>query len=298
VNELHATQVGPARLEIAYERLGPDSGDTVLLIMGLGGQLVNWPAGLIDELLARGLQVVRFDNRDAGRSTHLNDAPPAQLTAVLAGDLTSVSYTLSDMAADAVGLLDALEIPAAHIVGASMGGAIAQIIAIEHPARILSLTSIMSTTGNMAVGQPHPEILKTVFGGPPARTRDEVIDRAVRTAGLVRSPAYPSPAEEIARQVGRAWDRDHDERAMARQAVASVASGDRTAALRTIAVPTLVIHGTSDAICDASGARATAAAIPGAELVLIEGMGHDLPPPVWPIVAEHIANRGSTAVRS
>jgi pimeloyl-ACP methyl ester carboxylesterase len=289
LNEKIAKGVGPAGIDIAYARLGKPSDPPVLLIMGLAAQLVTWPAGFLEALLSRELQLVIFDNRDAGRSTHMKGAPMPDLPAALAGDFASASYTLADMAADAVGLLDVLGIQAAHLVGASMGGAIAQTIAIEHPRRVLSLTSIMASTGDPAVGQIDPETRNALFGGPPALTRDEVIARAIRTAPLVRSPAYPTPAEEIAERVGLAWDRDHDLLAVARQAVASVAAGDRTARLRKLAVPTLVIHGTADRMCDPSGGRATAAAIPGAELVLVDGMGHDLPPGLWNSLADLIA---------
>ena len=289
LNEQTATNVGPSGIEIAYERRGNPSDPVVLLIMGGGAQLVHWPEGFLAALLHRGLQVIRFDNRDAGRSTHFHDAPRPDLPAVLAGDLSSVTYTLSDMAADAVGLLDVLEIGAAHVVGASLGGAIAQTIAIEHPARVVSLTSMMSTSGDPAVGQAHPETLKGVFGGPPATTRQAVIDRAVRAFGIVGSPAYPTDPAAIAERAGLAWDRGHDDAGMARQAAAWVASGDRTPRLQKLDVPALVIHGLSDTLVDASGGRATAVAIPGAELVLIDGMGHNLPPGLWERFADHIA---------
>lgn len=289
LNEKIAKGVGPAGIDIAYARLGKPSDPPVLLVMGLAAQLVSWPAGFLEALLSRELQLVIFDNRDAGRSTHMKGAPMPDLPAALAGDFASASYTLADMAADAAGLLDAVGIPAAHLVGASMGGAIAQTMALEHQQRVLSLTSMMASTGDPAVGQIDPETRNALFGGPPALTRDEVIARAIRTAPLVRSPGYPTPPEEIAARTGLAWDRDHDLLAVARHAVASVASGDRTARLRQLAVPTLVIHGTADRMCDPSGGRATAAAIPGAELVLVEGMGHDLPPGLWNSLADLIA---------
>ncbi|WP_257459973.1 alpha/beta fold hydrolase [Archangium lipolyticum] len=300
LNELIATDVGPSHLDIAYERLGNPAHPTVLLVMGLAAQLVHWPLGFLQALVQRDLHVVRFDNRDSGRSTHLRDAPPANLPAALGGDLSSVSYTLSDMAADAVGLLDVLKVDAAHVVGASMGGAIAQTLAIEHPKRVCSLTSMMSTTGDMTVGQAHPATMKSVFGGPPAHTREEVVARAVRAFGIIGSPAFPSDQAAVAERAGLAYDRDHDEAAVARQAVASVASGDRTRLLRTLDVPTLVLHGLADTLCDPSGGRATAAAIPGAELVLIEGMGHDLPRGLWERIADHIAEvvrRGEARAR-
>jgi pimeloyl-ACP methyl ester carboxylesterase len=301
LNERIARDVGPAHIDIAYEQRGDPTHPTVLLVMGIAAQLVHWPEGFLDALVARGLHVVRFDNRDAGRSTHMHDAPPADLPAALRGDLSSASYTLSDMAADAVGLLDALEIDAAHVVGASMGGAIAQTMAIEHPARVRSLTSMMSTTGDTAVGQMHPETRKSVFGGPPAHTREEVIARAVRARAILGSPAFPSDPAHVAEIAGLAYDRDHDAAAVARHAVATVASGDRTARLRALDVPALVIHGLADTACDPSGGRATAAAVPGAELVLVEGMGHNLPPGVWERIADPIAavvERGEVRLRA
>jgi len=170
-----ASNVGPSRIDIAYHRLGKPDAPAVLLIMGVAAQSIHWPDDFCHALVGQALQVVRFDNRDAGLSTHLTTAPPPNLQAALAGDLSSASYTLSDMAMDAVGLLDVLGIEKAHVVGASMGGHIAQTMAIEHPERVRSLTSMMSATGNMRVGQPSPQVLREVFGGPPANTRDEVI---------------------------------------------------------------------------------------------------------------------------
>jgi pimeloyl-ACP methyl ester carboxylesterase len=298
LNEQTVANVGPSRITIAYERRGNLTDPIVLLIMGGAAQMINWPDGFLGALLGRGLQVIRFDNRDAGRSTHFHEAPKPDLPAALAGDFSSASYTLSHMAADTVGLLDALDVDAAHIVGLSLGGAIAQTIAIEYRSRILSLTSMMSTTGATTVGQPNMETLKTVFGGPPATTRQAVIDRAVRVFSVIGSPAYPADLGAIAERTGLAWDRGHDEIAIGRQAVASVASGDRTSRLEEVDVPTLVIHGLADPICDASGGRATAAAIPGAELVLIDGLGHNLPSALWELFAAHIAQvvqRGEAA---
>jgi len=293
LNEHIAHDIGRSHIDICYERRGDPAHPTVLLVMGLAAQLVHWPLGFIEALVQRDLHVVRFDNRDAGRSTHMHEAPPADLPAALRGDLSSVSYTLSDMAADAVGLLDALRIDAAHVVGASMGGGIAQVMAVEHPTRVRSLTSMMWTTGDVAVGQPHPATLQALYGGPPARTREEVVARAVRLFGIVGSPAYWTDPAEIAATAGLAYDRDHDEAALVRQAVAPVASGDRTQQLRTLDLPTLVLHGLADTLCDPSGGRATAAAIPGAELVLIEGMGHNIPPGL----RERIADRVAAVVR-
>jgi pimeloyl-ACP methyl ester carboxylesterase len=283
-----AVNVGPARLEIAYERLGDPKATPVLLIMGLGAQLITWPDGFCDELVARGLHVIRFDNRDAGESTHMTSAPTPDMMAALAGNLASVSYTLSDMAADTVGLLDALGLASAHIVGASLGGFVAQTVAIEHPQRVRSLTSIMSTTGSRTVGQPHPAAM-AVFAAAPVTTREQIVQRMVDVARVTGSPGYPPDPALVAERARRAFDRAFDPIGMVRQAVASVASGDRTARLRALDVPALVIHGDSDRLVDVSGGRATAEAIPGAELVVLEGMGHDLPKPLWAQIATKIA---------
>ncbi|MDE3188243.1 MAG: alpha/beta hydrolase [Acidobacteriota bacterium] len=287
--EEKAENVGPAGIEIAYERLGNCDAPVVLLIMGGGAQLIHWPEAFCHELVKSGLQVIRFDNRDAGHSTHMVDAPPPDLPAVLAGDMSSVSYTLGDMAADTVGLMDALGIEKAHVVGASMGGQIGQTIAIEYPDRVRSLTSMMSTTGHRSVGQVAPDAMRELFAGPPAETRDEVIQQYVRAMRVVGSPGYPSDENEIAARAGLAFDRGYDRIGMARQAIATVASGDRTERLRQLKVPALVIHGLADRMVDVSGGRATAEAIPGAELVLIEGMGHSLPPGLRSQLAARIA---------
>jgi pimeloyl-ACP methyl ester carboxylesterase len=281
-----ASNVGPARIDIAYERLGDPHAPPVLLIMGIGAQLIGWPDGFCDELVGRNLQLVRFDNRDAGHSTHLTGAP--NFAAALAGDHSSASYTLSDMAADSVGLLDALGLDSVHLVGASMGGFIAQTIAIEHPHRVRSLTSIMSTTGDPTVGQPHAETMR-IFAGPPPTNREEVVQRAVEASRIVGSPGFAPDPVGVADRAGRAYDRAHDPLGIVRQAVAVLASGDRTARLRSLEVPTLVIHGADDRMIDVSGGRATAAAIRGAELEVIDGMGHNLPRELWPSLAARIA---------
>jgi pimeloyl-ACP methyl ester carboxylesterase len=286
-----AHNVGPAHLDIAYRRSSNTDAPPLLLIMGGAAQLIHWPDPFCSALVDAGLQVIRFDNRDAGRSTHIANAPPPDLPAVLAGDFSSASYTLSDMAADTVGLMDALGISAAHIVGASMGGQIAQIIATEFPNRVRSLISMMSSTGSKSVGQVAPEVLREVFGKPVGPTREEHIAHrvmAMRTVGS--TPEFPSDTAELTARIALAYDRDHDETALARQAVATVATGDRTEYIRRISAPTLVIHGLADRMCDVSGGRATAEAIPGAKLVLIEGMGHSLAPGLRPRLASLIAD--------
>jgi pimeloyl-ACP methyl ester carboxylesterase len=292
-----ARGVGPAHIDIAYERLGDPKAPPVLLIMGLGTQLIGWPDGFCEELLGRGLQLIRFDNRDVGQSTHMTGAPMPNMIAAMAGDTSSAAYNLSDMAADTVGLLDALGLGSVHLVGASMGGFIAQTIAIEHRARVRSLTSIMSSTGDRSVGQLHPEAL-ALFAAPPVVTREDAMQRVVNTFRVIGSPGFPADVDAIRDRAGRAYDRAFDPMGMMRQGIAVLASGDRTPRLREVAVPALVIHGAADKMCDVSGGRATAAAIPGAELLVIEGMGHDLPRALWPQFATAIAavvKRGEAA---
>nr|HEX4312828.1 alpha/beta hydrolase [Kofleriaceae bacterium] len=277
------------QITIAYERLGDPAAPPVLMIMGLGAQLITWPDGLCAALAGRGLHLVRFDNRDAGLSTHLASAPMPDYVAALAGNYASVTYTLSDMATDTVGLLDALGLDRVHVVGASLGGFVAQTLAIEHPHRVRSLTSIMSTTGARDVGQPHPEVSRALVAGGFATTRAQVVQRAIDLFALTGSPGFPTEPAVVAERTGRAFDRAFDPVGFVRQAVATLASGDRTPRLRELRVPALVIHGSADALVDVSGGRATAAAIPGAELVIIDGMGHDLPPAIWPRLVEPIA---------
>lgn len=289
MGEERASNVGPSGLEIAYERFGDPQAPPVLLIQGIAAQMIHWHEEFCAMLAGRGLHIIRFDNRDNGRSTHLTDAPVPDLPAVQAGDLSTVSYTLSDLAADTVGLLDALGMDSAHLVGISLGGYIAQTVAIEHPARVRSLIPISSTTGDLSVGQPKPETLKALFGGPRAETRDEVIEQRVDAARAVGSPVFAFDEADVRARAARAYDRGHDPLGVARGAVASVAAGDRTERLRSIDVPTLVIHGDADPMCDVSGGKAIAAAVPGAELVIIEGMGHGLPRELWPELTERIS---------
>jgi pimeloyl-ACP methyl ester carboxylesterase len=288
VGEEKALNVGPSGIEMAYERFGDPRAPPVLLMMGGGAQMISWPEGFCAELVRRGVQAVRFDNRDAGRSSHFHDAPPPDLQAALAGDFSSACYTLSDMAADTVGLLDVLGLDRAHMVGASLGGMVAQTIAIEHPGRVRSLTSMMSTTGDRAVGQADVAALAGL--GAPPEDRAGFVDWQVRAFRVIGSPGFDFDEAAAADRAGRSWDRDHDRPGLVRQAVAVLASGDRTPRLRLLQVPALVLHGAADVMCDVSGGRATAAAIPGAELVIVDGMGHSLPRALWPDLAARITD--------
>jgi pimeloyl-ACP methyl ester carboxylesterase len=286
MEEMTARNVGPSKVEIVYQRLGNTDAPPILLIMGGGAQMIAWPDGFCFELVNRGLQLIRYDNRDTGLSTHFSNAPIPDLKAAMTGDYSSVSYTLSDMAADAVGLMDVLGLESSHIVGASMGGMIAQTIAIEYPKKVRSLTSMMSTTGNSSVGQPDFGALANL--GAPPKDKQGYIDWQVRALKVIGSPKYPFDEQAAADRAARSWDRDHDPLGMLRQSVAVLKSGDRTDKLKKINVPALVIHGSNDKMCDVSGGRATSEAIPNAELIIYDGMGHGFPQQLWADIADQI----------
>jgi pimeloyl-ACP methyl ester carboxylesterase len=274
-------------IELAHEHFGDPADPPVLLIMGLGTQMLGWHPDFCALLVERGLHVIRFDNRDVGLSTHLHDAPRPDVAAAYAGDLSSASYTLWDTADDTIGLLDELGIERAHVVGASMGGMIGQALAIAHAPRVATLTSIMSTTGDPLVGGS-TEAATAALLAPPARTREQAIERALSGARVIGSPGLVDEAA-VAERAGASFDRAHDPDGVGRQLVAIVATGDRTEQLRSVSVPTLVIHGTVDPLVAPSGGEATAAAIPGARLELIDGMGHDLPRSKWPQIVDLIS---------
>jgi pimeloyl-ACP methyl ester carboxylesterase len=274
-------------ITIEYEEFGDPSAPVLLLIMGLGQQLIAWDVDFCELLAGSGFRVIRYDNRDVGLSSKIEGGPAPDLMAAFQGDTSTASYTLTEMAADAAGLLEALGVDAAHVVGVSMGGMIAQTLAILFPERVLSLCSIMSTTGDREVGQPHPEIAPLLIA-PAPRTREEAMDRAEEAVRAFGSKGLPVEWERVRARSAEAWDRCHYPIGFARQLVAIVASADRTPKLRELHVPTVVVHGTDDGLVDSSGGRATAAAIPNAELVEVDGMGHDLPPAAWPIVTAAI----------
>jgi len=274
-------------VEIAYETFGPDSGRPLLLVMGLATQMLAWHEELCQLLVDRGFYVVRFDNRDVGLSTHLHDAPPADVMAAFGGDTSSASYALEDLADDTVGLLDGLGLPTAHVVGASMGGMIAQTVAIRHQDRVRSLTSIMSTP-SPSIGAPTPEAVGVLLAAP-ATNREEAVQRAVDTYRVIGSPDYPLDVEWLSGIAGTSYDRGFDPAGVSRQLLAIHASGDRTAALAGVTVPTLVVHGDRDPLVQVEGGHATAAAVPGAELLILPGMGHNFPRELWPTVVDAIA---------
>ncbi len=282
---MQTTRVG--EIELAHETFGSPEDTPLLLVMGLATQMIGWPDEFCRMLAERGLHVIRFDNRDIGLSTHLDHAGAPDVLAVMGGDHSRVAYRLADMAEDTAGLLDALGLDNAHVVGASMGGMIAQTLAIRHPERVRSLTSIMSTTGDPAVGAPAEAALGALLA-PPATDRESAVQRAVDTYRVIGSPGFEFDEHGLRERAGLSFDRAYDPAGVARQLAAILASPDRTADLARVAVPTLVVHGAQDALVNVSGGRATAAAIPGAELFVIEGMGHDLPRAVWPELVDRI----------
>ena len=274
-------------VEIAYETFGDEGARPLLLVMGLATQMLAWHEELCRELVSRGFFVVRFDNRDVGLSTHLHDAPLPNVMAALGGDTSSAAYTLEDLADDTVGLLDGLGLTRpVHVVGASMGGMIAQTVAIRHPDRVASLTSIMSTP-SPRIGPPTQAAAATLLA-PPATNREEAVQRALSTYRVIGSPGYPLDEQWLSDIAGQAYDRAYDPLGVARQLLAIHASGDRTPALRRLDVPTLVIHGEDDPLVQVEGGRATAAAVPGAELLVIPGMGHNMPRALWPQLVDGI----------
>jgi pimeloyl-ACP methyl ester carboxylesterase len=280
-------------IEIAYERMGDPSNPPLLLVMGLGMQLIHWDRELCDMLVDRGFHVIRFDNRDVGHSTKI-DAPVPDVRRAMLGLHVDAPYLLGDMADDTAGLLDHLGIQAAHVVGASMGGMIAQTLAIKHPERVLSLTSIMSTTGERRVGRPKLRVWSVLVRRAP-RQKQGFIDHFVRVFKMIGSRGFPFDEQRIRELASATYERDHDAAGTGRQLAAILASGERTAGLRSLRVPTTVIHGRDDPLVPFRGGSATADAIPDARLIAISGMGHDLPREIWPQVVEAVAENAARA---
>jgi pimeloyl-ACP methyl ester carboxylesterase len=284
-------------IDLEWEEFGSADDPPLLLIMGLGAQMIVWDEEFCELIAARGFRVIRFDNRDTGLSTKIEGGPPPDLLAAFTGDTSSASYTLDDMADDAAGLLDALGIAAAHVVGASMGGMIAQTLAIRHPHKVQTLTSIMSTTGALDVGQPEPSAVALLLTPPPV-DRAGFIEHSIGTSRVLTSPGFPFDEEGARGRAARSYDRCFHPAGVGRQLLAILASGDRTPALRSLRVPTLVVHGDADPLVTPSGGRATAAAVPGARLLMIPGMGHDLPRGAWETIADAIVELETTTRES
>ncbi len=288
---------------LCYETFGDPADPPAVLIMGLAVQMVAWHEDFCRQLADRGLYVVRFDNRDIGRSTHIAARPPniAQLALRAVARPPRATYRLEDMADDTAGLIDGLGLSPAHIIGASMGGMIAQTLCARHPDKARSLVSIMSNTGSRFSGQPKLALYAMFMRRPP-RGRDASIAAAQEVFQAIGSRGLPQDVEDIREQAAQSYDRDHDPTGPTRQLAAIIASGDRTAQLRRIHTPTLVIHGTVDPLVSPSGGRATAEAISGARLLMIEGMGHDLPRAAWPelidAISEHAQRVDSLAAHN
>jgi pimeloyl-ACP methyl ester carboxylesterase len=284
-------------VELCYEVDGDPDGTALLLIHGHGAQLIAWHPELVAAFVDRGFRTIRFDNRDAGLSTHLDALADPDIFAIASGDLSTVPYLVDDMADDAAALLGAIGIPAAHVLGVSMGGMIAQAFAIRHPAATRSLTSIMSTPDPVRVGQPTDEELEHMFSGGAA-TREAVIADTLTSWRRTGSPALGIDEAWVADATGRAFDRSFDPKGALRQLGAIVGSADRRPGLSEVAVPTLVVHGRIDPLVTLGGGEATAAAVPGATLLVIDDMGHDLPRVVWPEVLDAVcAVTGVTAAQ-
>lgn len=289
----------PSGIELEYDTFGSPNDPPLLLVMGFTAQMIAWDERFCQQLADGGRFVIRFDNRDCGLSTKLDgqvvDIPNVMVAALAGGDLPPVPYTLSDMAADAIGLLDHLEIDRAHVVGASMGGMIVQTLAIEHPDRLLSVTSIMSTVGDPEYGAASPEALEVLLS-PPSPDRDEVVARSSNYA--VWSSKRYFDAEKVADLAGRGFDRSFYPEGAGRQLGAIFGSGDRSEFLPNVTTPMLVIHGADDQLITPSGGRRTAELVPGSHLLEVADMGHDVPEQLWPIVVGAISAHTTVAAQA
>ncbi len=275
-------QITANGLSIEYDERGGSADPAILLIMGFGAQMLLWPDMFCDMLADQGFRVIRFDNRDIGLSQKLDGVPVPSAREIIAGLMAGkplpVPYLLGDMAADAVGVLDALGVGRAHIVGASMGGMIAQLVAVQYPERTRSLTSIMSTTGRMGLPPGKPEALEKLLTLPAGNDRASVVEHSVMLAKVIGSPAYPVPDEVLRAFAGKTYDRSFYPEGLGRQYGAILSSGSRETLLPGITAPTLVLHGDQDPLMPVAHAEDTARLVPGARLEIIEGMGHNLPP--------------------
>jgi pimeloyl-ACP methyl ester carboxylesterase len=280
-------------IDIEYETFGDPMAAPLLLVMGLGAQLLSWDESFCEQLAERGFYVIRFDNRDSGLSTKMEEAGPPDVMAAFAGQ-GKPAYTLDDLADDAVALLDALHIRAAHVVGASMGGFIAQLMAINHPDRVLSLTSIMSGPGGRDAVAPRPEGAEVLTRVPP-ESREGRIEHGVWIRKILTGPGNPFDEAEERQRTTRAVDRSYYPPGTGRQLVAILAAHSRTERLAQVKVPTLVVHGIDDPLVPIENGRRVATAVPGARLLEFEGMGHNMPERFWSPILEGIVETARKA---
>jgi pimeloyl-ACP methyl ester carboxylesterase len=279
-------------IDITYDTFGAPSAPPMLLVMGLGGQMVAWDERFCMALAGLGYWVIRFDNRDVGHSTTFDEAGIPDIVAMMQGARIQPPYTLRDMAADAVGLLDALDIASAHVVGVSMGGMIAQEVAIRYPDRVRTLTSIMSSTGNPELPPSSPDVVGLLITPAPT-DRESYLEQSLQTWRVLNGPAFSLDEERTRELAAEAFDRGLNPAGTMRQLAAIIGSGSRREALAAVRLPTLVIHGDADPLVPVEGGIDTAEAIPGAELLIIEGMGHNIPPAVAPRVIEAIVRHAA-----
>lgn len=286
-------------IQIEYDTFGDPASPPLLLIMGLGAQMIHWPEEFCNLLASQGLHVIRFDNRDVGLSSKFDEAGELDVMEIFTnpqrGAELNIPYTLDDMADDTVGLLDALGIEKAHVFGVSMGGMIAQTVAIRHPSRVWSLISMASGTGDPSLPWGRPEAMAMLVAPMPAE-REAYIEHNMNLFRTIAGSKYPLDEQEMRRLIERAYDRCYYPQGMARHSVAIMVAGSRAQALRSVTAPTLVIHGSEDPLLPVEQGRATAEAVPGAELLIIEGMGHDFPAEVWPLLVGAIVQHTQKAL--
>ena len=284
-------------IEIVFDTFGDLNKSPILLIMGLGAQMIDWKDGFCERLASRGYWVIRYDNRDAGLSTKFDDAGVPNMMQMLVassqGETLESPYMIKDMVDDGVGLLDVLKIERAHVIGVSMGGMIAQSMAIHYPARIASLISIMSSTGERDLPPPTPEAL-AILTTPRPTDREGYIERSIEGWRMLSGPKFPPVETDVREHAGLKFDRGIHPAGVARQMAAILASGGRRESLKSVTIPTLVIHGDADPLVPVEGGVDTAEAIPGAKLMIIEGMGHYLPIELWPQLIDAIVLHTST----